>query len=81
MLSSNERLHTELQNNNTAKKSSVTVKQHTGHIGYIGTNASVLNSVMKNFQSDLKVKEMVNIVTSNSNKLLDYNVLCKYNLS
>ena len=64
----NEKFYKTITNNmNTNNK----MTKHTNSYG------NVLNSVMKSFQSDLKIKEMVNIVSSNSNKILDYNVLCK----
>jgi len=33
---------------------------------------------MKSYQKTLKIKELVNIVTSNTNKQLDFTIVCKY---
>ena len=35
-----------------------------------------LNQFMKNYQKNIQIKELVNIVTSNTNKELDFNVIC-----
>jgi hypothetical protein len=59
-------------NNDSMKK--------TGNTGNKDKGNHIFNSVMKSFQSDLKLKEMVNIVTSNSNKQLDYNILGNFKL-
>lgn len=35
-----------------------------------------LNQFMKNYQKEMQIKELVNIVTSNTNKELDFSVIC-----